>query len=801
MLTSPSRRRACLVLLVAIFARPAHAAPSALTQEDYARAERFLGWNALPLGLNLEPIPVWVANQDRFWYVHHSPRGKDFVLVDAHGNRQGAAFDHTRLAAALSQADGQNYTADALPFDAFDFVNQDAAAQFHIKKVVWTCTLDTYQCSRASDAVPPGRGRVVSPDKQWAAFVRDYNLWVESVADHGEIPLTTRGRQHDAYAVEAEADTVAVTERLRFPDNPLANAVWSPDSRRLITYQLDESKMQDSYLVQSVPPGPIGSRRPVLHTFRFPYPGDKEVATAQYVILEPASRTQIVTDLPIEEVTFDPALSEGSVWWSADSRTIYAILADRWALTQKLFAIDPGTGKSRLLIEEHGDSELQTVAGRDGAPAVKIINRGRQAIWFSERDGWGHLYLYDLESRHPVRQITRGAWTVRSLEYVDEAKGVIYFTASGKEPGEDAYLRHLYRIRLDGTHLQLLTPENGDHSVVLSASGKYFVDTYSRVDTIPTTVLRDQDGKLIRTVGTADITKLTAAGWKFPEPFRAKAADGVTDIYGVIFRPSNFDPHNRYPVIDSIYPGPQHIRSPKTLPDAVSDTPQSLAELGFVVVTVDGRGTPLRSRAFHDYSYKKLGVAGGLEDHIAAIRQLAQRYPYVDADRVGIYGHSAGGFATARALLAYPDFYKVGVSSAGNHDQRGNIATWGERYIGRLEEGNYEEASNPVLALKAPLKGKLLLAWGDMDDNVSPFLSVQLIDSLIKTNSDFDVLVLPNCNHRLASINPYFIRRRWDYFVRNLLGAAPPQGYEIKTISPAYIPLQPQPDAAAGSTP
>jgi len=346
-------------------------------------------------------------------------------------------------------------------------------------------------------------------------------------------------------------------------------------------------------------------------------------------------------------------------------------------------------------------------------------------------------------------------------------------------------------VRLDGTGLQLLTPESGDHNVTFSASGEYFFDAYSRVDAPPVLVVRSAHGKLVREMAKSDIGELTAKGWTAPEPFEAKAADGVTDVYGAIFKPANFDATKKYPVLDSVYPGPQHGRVPKTFVEGCVDTygqALALTQLGFVVITVDGRGTPLRSKAFHDFSYGKLGDAGGLEDHVATIKQLAEKYTYMDLARVGIYGHSGGGYATVRAMLTYPDFYKVGVASSGEHDMRGYIAEWGEKYEGPLEGNNYVEASNPALALKARLQGKLLIAWGDMDDNVPPSLELQLVHSLIKTNQDFDTLVLPNRNHSLMS-DPYFMRRLWDYLVRNLMGGDPPQGYEIKNGSPTYKTL------------
>jgi dipeptidyl-peptidase 4 len=778
------------------------------TRVDYARAEQFLGWNLSKLTFNLDPHPVWAANGDLFWYLSVSRQGKQFLLVDPSKNIEQPAFDHARLAASLSSAVGKSYEAAKLPFDEFAFAEEGREIRFDVGENEWNCELATYRCLRVGIAIPSARtakvsanrewypnmgsqGQEISPDQRWSAFIRDHNLWVREigVSPH-EVQLTTDGQQHNAYGVEPDASTTAVTDRIRFPESPRICALWSPDSSKLVTYKLDESKMKDSYLIQSVSPGATGVGRPILHTFRFPYPEDKEVATARYVIFDRQTNKKIDTDLPAEEVTNYSALGEGRVWWSQDARTVYAILTLRGALSMALYAIDADTGKARQLLEERDKSELEVAPGNFQPPAVRVIENGKRVIWFSEKDGWGHLYLYDSATGSQINQITRGSWTVRSVEYVDEQNGTIYFTASGREPGEDPYLRHLYKGRVDGSGVQLMTPEDADHEISFSPSGKYFVDTYSRVDTVPRCVLRSVDGAVVREIGKADISDLLAAGWKFPQPFRAKAADGTTDVYGVIFRPSRFDPRRKYPVIDSIYPGPQVIRSPKTMPDTLDGSALALAELGFVVVTVDGRGTPARSRAFHDFSYGHLGDAGGLEDHVSALKELAGRYPYLDITRMGIYGHSGGGFATVRAMLAYPEFYKVGVSSAGDHDLRGYIADWAERYEGEFEDKHYQEASNSVLALNSPLKGKLLLAWGDMDDNVPPASSLQLIDSLIKANSDFDMLLLPNNNHFLSAVNPYFIRRRWDYFVRNLLDKEPPREYELKTAPPHYYSLE-----------
>jgi dipeptidyl aminopeptidase/acylaminoacyl peptidase len=386
---------------------------------------------------------------------------------------------------------------------------------------------------------------------------------------------------------------------------------------------------------------------------------------------------------------------------------------------------------------------------------------------------------------------------VRDVVRVDQEARTLYFTAGGREPGRDPYYRHLYRVQLDGAGLELLTPEDAEHAVSLSPSGAYLVDSYSRLDQPPVTVLRAADGRLVLELETADVSGLLARGWRYPERFHVKARDGVTDLYGSIIRPTSYEPTKRYPVLDAIYPGPQTIRTPKAFPEPTAGfwQDQALAELGFIVVTIDGLGTPWRSRAFHDVAAgASFGEAGGLIDHVVGLKQLGARDPSLDLDRVGIYGHSGGGYASARALLTFPDFYKVAVSSAGNHDQRSYTADWGERYIGLPDGDNYQRAANARLA--GNLKGKLLLVYGDMDDNVHAAMTLQLVDALIAANRDFDLLVLPNHNHlffdlrkgldryreerSVRGISRYFVRRRWDYFVRHLLGKEPPAGYAIR---------------------
>jgi dipeptidyl aminopeptidase/acylaminoacyl peptidase len=365
---------------------------------------------------------------------------------------------------------------------------------------------------------------------------------------------------------------------------------------------------------------------------------------------------------------------------------------------------------------------------------------------------------------------------VRAVVHVDEKARQVYFLASGREQGEDPYLTHLYVVNFDGTRLRLLTPENANHTVAISPNGKFFVDNYSRPDLPGASVLRNcADGQVVLPLEQTDAELLLKTGWKFPESFQGKGRDGKTDIYGLIWRPSNLDPAKKHPVIEQIYTGPQGFFVPKTF--AAHRSPaQAVAELGFIVVMIDGMGTAGRSKAFHNFSYKNLGD-GGIDDHIALLRQMAARYPYMDLSRVGIYGTSAGGYDAAHAMLTHPDFYQVGVSISGNHDQRLDKAWWNELWMGYPVGENYREQSNITLAPK--LEGKLLLVHGDLDDNVNVSETLQFVNALIKANKDFDLLIVPNQYHGEGN-STYLIRRRWDYFVRHLLGVTPPKDYEIK---------------------
>lgn len=598
-------------------------------------------------------------------------------------------------------------------------------------------------------------GEAVSPDGRWAVSATGYDLQVRDLRDGTVRRLTHDGKDGNAYGSHEALEVPPAKQGL-----PPA-VYFSPGSRRILTYRLNYANVPELNLVVAR----SGGKRPESRTYRFAMPGDP-VAHATWMILDLADGARV--DVRHPPMPIRP-IDDPKAQWSSDGRSIFFLEEEAGYARAWIRAIDARTGEVRTLLEETTDTVLSR------SPILKTFGDGSRLIWSSERDGWRHLYLVDAHNGGIVRQLTRGAWAVHRVPFVDAEGGWLYFVARGREAGRDPYYRHLYRIRLDGTGLTLLTPEDADHDVAFSPDGSVFVDTYSRVDAPPVSVLRRAAGGPATELQRADIRRLLAAGWRFPERFSVKARDGVTDLYGVLFLPSDFDPRHRYPVIDSIYPGPQQTRAPKSFK---LDDAQALAELGFVVVAIDGMGTPGRSRAFREVSYRNLGEAGGLPDHVAGLRQLARERPWMDLSRVGIYGHSGGGFASTRAILAYPDFYKVAVSSSGNHDQRIYHAGWGERFQGYPDGDNYAGIDNASLA--GDLKGKLLLVHGDADNNVHPAHTLALAKALIEADKDFDLLILPGQRHGYQGrAKDYFTRRRWDYFVRHLMGSEPPAGYRV----------------------
>jgi dipeptidyl aminopeptidase/acylaminoacyl peptidase len=476
-------------------------------------------------------------------------------------------------------------------------------------------------------------------------------------------------------------------------------------------------------------------------------------------------------------------------WWSGDGRVVYHLRTVPDQRTLRLYAVDATTGAVRCLIEERADTRIEaTQQPFSHPPMVRLLAGDTEAVWYSQRAGRGHLYRYDLRRGEVINQITAGGFAVQQILHLDETAQVIYLLVSGLVPA-DPYRRSLLRVGLDGDTPARLSTDDLDHDVIAAPHGRWFVDAASTVDTPPVTQVVDRDGATMLELERADIARLVATGWTPPERTRTVAADGTTPIYGLLYKPPEFDPARRYPVVEHVYPGPQrNLARPSFGLDEDAGTAEAVAALGFVVVVVDGRGTPGRDKAFHDHTYPRLlAAAGGLEDHVAALRQLAGTRPWMDLNRVGIVGHSGGGYATARAMLRFPDVYRVGVASSGNHDQRSYNALWGCGYDGPYDPQVYAESANTELA--GNLRGHLLLVHGAMDDNVNVAQTMRLADRLIEANKDFDLLIVPGAEHSYAGYLAYVLRRRWDYLVRHLLDTEPPAGYRLADIPlPAELP-------------
>lgn len=749
--------------------RPAGAPPAeAADAEDYARAEQFLPQSVVPALYNVSVEPHWIGGTSSFWYERSGRDGTAYVLVEPLNRTRRPAFDHAALAGALANATGEAVDASALPLRTVD-LSGDGTLRFTAMNRTWAWEDGTLRDRRP--AVAPADSDLVSPDGRLALFLDGDNLALRDLETGTVRALTLDGTADHFYARIADVSSEPVT-LARENGTATPYAAWSPDSRRVRTFQVDQQNVTRLGLLQYSPEN--GTLRPISHSYRYSMPGEN-VAQYEPVVVDVANGTVVRVDrAPWPHTSMMDGGAFVLAWWSNDAARIHSLYVERGERTLRLLEEDPVSGAVRELFDESGPTYLEANLDYGGVPNIRVNGTSGEFLWFSERSGWGHLYRYGPDGGL-MNAVTSGDWVVRALVSVEGDR--VYFTAGGREPGRDPYYRHLYRVRADGGDPELLTPEDADHEVSLSPDGRVFVDTYSRVDAAPRTVVRAADGTLLLELEEGDISYLTALGWRPPEQVAVKAADGATDLYGLLFLPSRFDPAAKYPLVDSVYPGPQSIVTGKAFPGDYSWNSkifwkcQALAELGFAVVNLDGPGTPYRSKAFHDAAYGRMGDAGGLADHVSGIAALGRNRSYLDLDRVGIYGHSGGGFMTAQALLTYPGFYTVGVASAGNQDNRLYGSYWGEKYEGLPDGDNYLEQ---VTGLKAAnLTGHLLLVTGDLDDNVHPSMSLQLANALVDANRTFDMLVLPNRNHHF-NYDPYFIRRQFDYFVLHLQNATPP---------------------------
>ena len=774
-----------------------------MTAEDYAHAERWMSYNMT--GLVQHTVSgVQFLPDGRVFYRDPGKDGTVYMLADpAHGT-SAPAFENEKLAAALRDAskrafDGKYLSLGRYTPDASGFTIVTGAGQFHCDMTASHCEAVPESNARptqpatgrstvkpgeptAPAAVAPVRARGgrtkapfdASPDKKHAVFIRDYNLWVRVNATGEEKQLTTDGVKDYGYATDNAGWTHS--------DAPIV--LWSPDSKIVATFQQDQRKTGSMYLV------PVTNRHPVLEEWKYPLVGDKDVTMIERVVIDvetgKMTRLKMPPDQHRSSECDDISCRGGSGWddvdWAPDAKHVAFISTSRDHKDEWLRVADVATGDVRDVYHEHVD----TYYGWQSKTNWKYLPGSNEFLWVSERSNWAQIYLYDLATGKLKNQITHGDGPIADIVHVDEKNRVIYFAAVGKEKGEDPYFNNYYRVDFDGKNQKLLTPEVADHAVTPSPDGSTFVDVYSTVEMPATAVVRDNTGKVLATLAKQDASALMAAGWKPPVPITVKARDGKTPLYGFVWKPTTFDAAKKYPVVDYVYPGPQGSGCPgRSFSPSVRDN-QALAELGFIVVCIDGMGNPGRTKAFHDAHASKPEEMGDdtIPDQVSGIKELAAKWSWIDADRVGIWGHSGGGNATVSAMFHFPDFFKVGIAESGNHDNRDYEDDWDERWAGLEKIGadgksNYDAHANQNYA--ANLKGKLLLAHGSMDDNVPPNNTLLVVDALIKANKDFDLIIFPNAHHGYAEASQYMMRRRWDYFVKNLAGGVPPAQYQMKS--------------------
>jgi len=814
-----------LSMLVLSPAVAAQTAPSAseprFTPEDKVRMDRMMPRVLIPEIKNAFVFPHWIGSSDDFWYRRETSGGAIFVVVDAATAVSHPAFDHQRMAEAVAKATGVQASATNLPFDSIEFNADRSSIHVVVKGKQYDCSTQGDVCSggtpvipeplevNAAIGVPPpvtdaNEGLLIAPNQQWAVLTKDNNLWLHDMATGQERQLTRDGQANCGYGIYMGNYLQASIPRERMIEAghhlPPMDSYWSPDSRTVIVPHVDQRHVADYPYVESAPWD--GSFRPKLHMVRIPLVGEKPAILEWYIFDAPSGAGRRI-DLPYEKLmaTDSGERTVRKTWWSEDARRLYMVIAGAHNQTGFFFDVDVATGKARSVIEEHLPPRMEFApSDLEGTPIDWVDVHGQEIIWYSQRDGWGHLYLYDGRTGKLKNQITRGAWLVRGLVKVDETRRIIYFTASGKEPG-NPYYRYLYCVNFDGSGLKLISPEPAEHLIsgpdsplnsflpvshleTISPSDKYAVYTFSTVDRAPQTVIRaTADGRLIGTLEKADVSELMAAGYRPPEEFVARSADGKDDLWCLIYKPANFDPNQRYPAVDAQYATPYTASVPRDFVSAIRGTPggnsPALAELGFIVVSIDGHGTPHRSRAFAMSAFAKMDI-NGLDDHVAAIQQMAARFPYIDVSRVGIVGGSFGGFSAIRAMLDFPDFFKVGVAEVApgsphavypDFEEYQGVPVYSDGSQWRPKPNEVPEnwKSLDLASQAARLKGHLLIMIGESDENVPPGSTLQFVSALMAADKDFELIYVPNANHVLNfGSRQYVFRRRYDYLVRYL---------------------------------
>jgi dienelactone hydrolase len=776
------------------------------TAADYAAAERFLPSRLLGVVKNAAVAPNWIDHSERFWYRRDGASGEEFVLVDAQSGAREIAFDRSVVASAIETVTGTKPDENRLGVTSLDFDPDFKRVEVHVPGAVISYDRTTDSCAaRVERTVQPFEG--LSPDRRLSAFCRDDNLWVLDRATGEERQLTTDGERYYGYGGLSDAGLVAIPVKEGRLVLPPIGVVWSPDSRYIVAARVDERHVREYPYTRFVP---LRGARPTPYTLRRALMGDPEQPLIRLFVVDVNSGGARPVTMPFENAGLEAGsdmIGPGTCWFDSQSRTFFSAQTRDDSKTIRLVAVDLASTKASVILEERVAEFVNLNLAIYSTPNVRILGDGKEIVWFSERDGWGHLYLYGGDGGLK-RQLTQGPWVVFDIMHVDEEHRQIYFTGSSRLPSHNPYLRFLYRAPLDGGEPVLLTPELTDHMIdgqpqpmvellykreraksIVSPSGRFFVETQSTLSTPPLSLLRStKDGAIVATLEEADPSALLAFGYRAPEAFVAKADDGETDIQGVVYWPPDYDPARKYPVIDALYNGFQVCNVPRNfMTGHFTLNPYgglAIAELGFIVVTLDARGTAMRNKAFHNHSYRNFGDAG-LADHVAVLRQLAERHQSFDLDRVGVFGYSFGGYYSTRAILKYPEFFKVAVSGAGCHNWQGLYPGY-ENLIGdpvfsngtKFSPDGYEIPSNYLpldnASLASRLRGKLMIFIGDLDENVAPAINFQFADALQKAGKEFDLVMLWGETHFGSALAPIVIRKTFDFFVRHLMGAEPP---------------------------
>jgi len=746
-----------------------------ITEEDYKKATTHMSSDLGKLVYDQITATKW-SNDDFLLYSKRTKAGKTFVLVNAKTKEKKAAFDHIKLAESLSKALDKTINADDLPLYNIEYFDNDKTITFSIDSITYVCNIDDYTITTSATKKENevSSNEHLSPNGKLAAYIDNFNLWIRDIETNTKTQLTFDGIRDYGYA----------TNNAGWVKSDNAVLKWSPNSDKIATFQQDARGVGEIYLTSTN----VG--HPKLEAWKHPLPGDLNVFRLERVIIHLGNNPKVVrlkmpADFQRGTTTDHVADWDGTLLdaqWKKDGSKFAFVSSSRDHKIAHLQIADAFTGDVESIHKEEVETYYESGVNQEN---WKVLFDSNEFIWFSEKTDWGHLYLYDLPTKQLKNQITKGNWAVQQLLYIDEITQELFFTAGGKEEG-NPYHKYIYKVGYEGNNIINLTPDQGAHAFNFSPSWNYFVDTYSTTNNPPIAVLRDRNGAKVTDLETADISELKSKNWQQPIEFNVKARDNKTDLYGIMYLPSYYDESKSYPVLNYLYPGPQSGSVGNYAFRVSRSDFQAVAELGFVVVSVDAMGTPARSKSFHDAYYGNMGD-NGLPDNITTIKQLAETYKGMDLERIGIWGHSGGGFASTRAVFAYPDFYDVAVSGSGNHDNRNYEADWGEKWQGLLQEGNlegqadgttnYDNQANQLIA--GNLKGKLLITHGTMDDNVHPSNTMLVVDALIKANKDFDMILFPNQRHGYGDMTKYMTRKRWDYWVKHLLKKEPPVEFHL----------------------